>query len=420
MITMKSRTPHPAGWLLAGAAALFLTAVIAVRANPDPQGATETAAADATAGIGAQVTDRIGDHFVTFAGSETNADALVTGLHDGSAINLTATSNGQATTTTFTPDAAAMSYRNAFLALALAEAQLTKLGITDPTPAQIEAALNGGSVTSGAGSTATTTQLTGVLVLHGQKQDWSQVATTLGVDLHTAVTAARVATDAGETAEAGQADEMTRAQARLVDRLSDRYTTFAGSETNATALVNGLRDGTAITLTSAVNGQTTTTTFTPTTGAMGYGNVAVALSLAQQDLAKAGVTDPTPAEIEAALNGGSITTGTGSAAVTTPLSGVLALRTQGQGWGQIAQTLGVNLHPHWGADMAAHAMVAAEHPEFAAAAAHADTVAAVHPNVPAPMTVRVPDGAAAHPQVPPMVHFERPEIPARPMLPGHR
>ena len=37
--------------------------------------------------------------------------------------------------------------------------------------------------------------------------------------------------------------------AQAIDRLSDHFTAFAGSEANATALVTGLRNGTAINLT---------------------------------------------------------------------------------------------------------------------------------------------------------------------------
>jgi hypothetical protein len=433
MITMNSRMHRSAGSLFAGAAALLFSTAMAFGANPDPQEATETNTASAT--VAAQATDRIGDQFATFAGSEANADALVTGLHDGTAINLTATAGGQTTTTTFTPTGT-MSYRNAYLSLALAEAQLTKLGISQPTPAEIEAALAGGSVTTGSGSTATTTHLSGVLVLRGQNQNWTQIAQSLGVDLHSAITTARAASDTGETAEVGQANEGTPASARVVDRLSDRYATFAGGETNATALVNGLRSGTAVSLTATVNGQSTTTTFTPATGAMGYGNVALALSLAQQDLAKAGITQPTPAEIQAALEGGSVTTGSGSTAVVTQLTGVLALRTQGQGWGQIAQTLGVSLRPPMDADADdAPAMAAAkaaatanvvaaedEHPDAAAGAAHLAAAVTVRPNVPAPAMVHVPEvGDVPRPEVPHVPetpHFERPEIPPQPMIPG--
>ena len=94
-------------------------------------------------------------------------------------------------------------------------------------------------------------------------------------------------------------------------RLSTEFADFAGSDTNSQALVTGLRDGTAVTLddvTTNADGTTTTTstTFTPATGQMGYGNVKIALSLAEATLAKSGITDPTAAELAAALNGGTL------------------------------------------------------------------------------------------------------------------
>ncbi|GAP66060.1 cell surface protein [Mizugakiibacter sediminis] len=128
-------------------------------------------------------------------------------------------------------------------------------------------------------------------------------------------------------------------------KLAAAYGGFAGSDANARALVDGLRDGTSITLNTSVtnpDGTTTTsaTTFQPATGKMGYGEVDIALALAKDELAKLGITAPTAAQIEAALNGGTVTLADGS---TQDLKGVLALRADGQGWGQIAKTLGVKL-----------------------------------------------------------------------------
>ncbi|MGH8831327.1 MAG: hypothetical protein ACREXV_09555 [Polaromonas sp.] len=79
--------------------------------------------------------------------------------------------------------------------------------------------------------------------------------------------------------------------------------------------------------------------FSPATSTMGYGNVNIALSLAQTALAKEGITNPTPAQLAAALNGGTITTAKG----TVSMAGVLGQRSQGMGWGQIAKSMGVNL-----------------------------------------------------------------------------
>lgn len=125
-------------------------------------------------------------------------------------------------------------------------------------------------------------------------------------------------------------------------RLSTEFTSFAGSSTNSQALVTGLRDGTAITLTETTTATTpsTTTTFTPATGKMGYGNVKIALSLTEAILAKDGITDPTAAELAAALNGGTLVLADGT---SIDLKGVLAQRAAGEGWGQIAKADGFKL-----------------------------------------------------------------------------
>jgi hypothetical protein len=65
-----------------------------------------------------------------------------------------------------------------------------------------------------------------------------------------------------------------------------------------------------------------------------------ALTLANRDLAAAGITSPTPQQTEAALMGGTVTNAQGQ---TSEMAGVLQLRSQGLGWGQVAHTIGV--HP---------------------------------------------------------------------------
>lgn len=131
-------------------------------------------------------------------------------------------------------------------------------------------------------------------------------------------------------------------------RLSTEFAGFAGSDANSQALVTGLRDGTAITLDDEAESAdgTTATTFMPATGKMGYGNVKIALSLAEATLAKDGITDPTGAEMAAVLNGGTLVLADGS---SIDLKGVLAQRATGAGWGQIAKAdgfkLGDVMHP---------------------------------------------------------------------------
>lgn len=133
------------------------------------------------------------------------------------------------------------------------------------------------------------------------------------------------------TASPDTARKDTPAQTRLVNAFSD----LAGSEANARSLVTGLRQGSEVTL----EGAGTTQTFTPGTRPMGYGNVRIALSLAREQLAQQGITQPTPAQLQAALQGGTVTSG----GETTKFPGVLQMRADGMGWGQIANSMGVKL-----------------------------------------------------------------------------
>ena len=114
------------------------------------------------------------------------------------------------------------------------------------------------------------------------------------------------------------------ALAQSEEQLISRYTAFAGSKENASSLVTGLRDGKQVTLARG----TTKETFTPPTGKMGYGNIDNALALAEASLAKQGITNPTPAQLEAALVG---------------KDGILQMRAAGQGWGQIANSMDIKL-----------------------------------------------------------------------------
>lgn len=111
------------------------------------------------------------------------------------------------------------------------------------------------------------------------------------------------------------------AAAQSQDQLIDRYSKLAGSRQNATSLVEGLRDGSQVKLTKG----TSTETFTPPTGKMGYGNVDNALALAEASLREKGITNPTPAQLEASV------------------MEILRMRADGQGWGQIAQAKGFKL-----------------------------------------------------------------------------
>jgi hypothetical protein len=128
----------------------------------------------------------------------------------------------------------------------------------------------------------------------------------------------------------------TESGSRYLVRLQKQYPELS-SRTNLESLVHGLRTGSAITLTSAQGTTGTSTTFTPPTRPMGYGNITRAMTLATRQLSAAGITNPTPQQLQTALMGGTLTTATG----TVQMQGVLQLRSQGMGWGEVAHTIGV-------------------------------------------------------------------------------
>lgn len=134
---------------------------------------------------------RIISSFADFAGSESNARSLVTGLRQGSEIALTVPANsGQpGTATRFTPPTRPLDYSDVRISLALAREQLAQLGITRPTPSQIKAVLAGGGVGTRVSGRATTPfLLPGVLQLRAGGMGWARIADSMGVTLGPAMT----------------------------------------------------------------------------------------------------------------------------------------------------------------------------------------------------------------------------------------
>lgn len=128
-------------------------------------------------------------------------------------------------------------------------------------------------------------------------------------------------------------------------KLSAEFANFLGGEQQASAVVSGLRQGTAFTLDAASTGTatgtgttattTTSTTIDPPTGTMGYGNVRITLRLAQAELNQMGITQPTSEQLSAVLLGGEIN--------GTQVNGILTMRADGMGWGQIAKQYGMTV-----------------------------------------------------------------------------
>ena len=172
------------------------------------------------------------------------------------------------------------------------------------------------------------------------------------------VTGAQTAADLNSQVTTMNSLTSSQGQTNVTNKIGKDFSLFLGSDANA--VVTGLRNGTPISLISTTTTpsptpggvpvtNTTTTVITPPTGHMGFGNVYISLALAKQQLSTLGITQPTPQQLQAALTGGTITqtTGTGVTATmtTTNLQGILTMRSQNMGWGQIAQKLGFKLGP---------------------------------------------------------------------------
>jgi hypothetical protein len=133
---------------------------------------------------------------------------------------------------------------------------------------------------------------------------------------------------------------------KVTDKISGQFSSFLG--TDSRAVVVGLRNGTPINLTTTTpsttsGGTLATTTITPPTGKMGFGNVFITLALAQQTANQYGMTQPvTSSQLQVLLTGGPVTTGTGTTATTTTFQGILTMR-ETMGWGRIARELNLNL-----------------------------------------------------------------------------
>ncbi|TAK85519.1 MAG: hypothetical protein EPO20_10925 [Betaproteobacteria bacterium] len=132
-------------------------------------------------------------------------------------------------------------------------------------------------------------------------------------------------------------------------QLIEKYTPLVSNNPEfAKVLVTGLRDGTEVVF-KAGRTPRNWISFTPPTGKMGYGNVDNALTLAQGSLASLNIVTGTPQsgqravtlfDVKAVLMGGNVTTPQNT---TITLPGVLILRSQDLGWGEISQKLNVKL-----------------------------------------------------------------------------
>jgi hypothetical protein len=121
--------------------------------------------------------------------------------------------------------------------------------------------------------------------------------------------------------------------------ISNDYSYFL-KNVDSKQVVTDLRTGqwTTTTTDPQTNATTTTTEALPT-GKMGFGNVKISLALAQESLRQQGIMQPTSEQLHTSLMGGQMVPGDS----TTTTNGILQMRSEGMGWGQIAQKYDVKL-----------------------------------------------------------------------------
>jgi hypothetical protein len=93
---------------------------------------------------------KLSSQYATWAGGQSNADALVTGMQNGTTVMLVTRQENTRSLAGFTPDSK-MSTEEIAAALAQAKATLASMGVKQPTADQIQAALIGGEVQLGDG-----------------------------------------------------------------------------------------------------------------------------------------------------------------------------------------------------------------------------------------------------------------------------
>ena len=85
----------------------------------------------------------------------------------------------------------------------------------------------------------------------------------------------------------------SQGDSKVVNKIGSEFNNFLGADSKT--VVNGLRNGTPITLTRTASTPgsapvtTTTTTINPPTGKTGFGNVFISLALAKQQLGQMGI-----------------------------------------------------------------------------------------------------------------------------------
>ncbi|MFM2252032.1 MAG: hypothetical protein RJB68_369 [Pseudomonadota bacterium] len=118
--------------------------------------------------------------------------------------------------------------------------------------------------------------------------------------------------------------------AASTERLIAEFGSWIGNPHDADQVVTTLRSGRPTATTGAAS-------LEPATGPLGYGEVRLALKLAQGALAQQGVTAPNASQLQAALHGGALLTPRGE----QMMDGVLPQKAQGTAWATMAGRYGL-------------------------------------------------------------------------------
>ncbi|NBX20495.1 MAG: hypothetical protein EBR58_03525 [Betaproteobacteria bacterium] len=136
--------------------------------------------------------------------------------------------------------------------------------------------------------------------------------------------------------------------AASTERLISEFGGWIGNRHDADQLVTTLRSGRPTAtedqlVTTLRSGRPTATegaaSKEPATGPLGYGEVRLALKLAQGALAQQGVAYPNPDQLQAALHGGVLRTPQGEQV----MDGVLPQKARGTGWANMAERYGLTM-----------------------------------------------------------------------------
>lgn len=127
-----------------------------------------------------------------------------------------------------------------------------------------------------------------------------------------------------------------RERVTSVAAIASRFAALAGSEPNAVALVESLRDGHPVELLYPLAGTDPTPktiAFVPPTGPLDWHDLRMVLMLARDALTAFGILRPTGEQLRAVLVGGEVAV---PGARLACFRGVLNMRAEGCSWGRIA------------------------------------------------------------------------------------